>query len=353
MYKRGIKGILENRANFFWTEVAVAGIGAVGGLLEGGGSTTEVSGISLPPNFELDLLDQVSENLNMTQQEQERLSITFDTFSRRVDLLEGLAQAETPDEQALADLRTNALELANVLGADAKELANQGFLTAAEAEDFQQARQLAFGEGELGGASLDAFERQKGELLQQLRRSGASPATVAQAVDNLERSFRGQTAQNLLSLTQQRSATRMQNIGQAQQTLGGLQATRAQEMASATQGLQGRIALQQAAQGLRQERLGTFEQLGQFDLSGRTRSDIEEGNIGSLRQGTSVTAGARADKPASARAFGQDWQQKAYEKNKLQFADLDTKYLKTQAARADRNDPRGRALLEELERRGA
>lgn len=277
-----------------------AGVGLLGGLFGGGGGQTERSGLELPREFELDLIDTLGENLNQINESYARVTAAADVFDKRIRLLESAAQRQIPSQEVIAQLRDNSMQLATTLGASSQELAENGFLTAQEAQDFEMARQLTFGRGELQGQAAQAFEEQKGALIQDLRRSGASPAVIEQSLRQLENSFKQGAASGILDISARQSAQRQAGFAQSLQGLSALEQQRAgvrqdlQVSAGLAQGrAQGTSMFEQLQERLRDQRLGQFERLGEFDISKKTNREIARGNIGPLGEGSPLTATVR------------------------------------------------------------
>lgn len=297
----GISGILDQGRAFLGAEIAVplagAAIKGVAGLASGQSSSTQVSGIELPQEFELDMIDQADQNLTAVRQDLETNQAALDLFNERMDILQKSADQLVPDDQTIARLRDNAIRLQEKVGLETEKLVEGGFLTQSEAQDLAQARQLSFGEGELTGAAKEAFENQKAQTIQNMKRSGASPAVIDQALRQLETTFKQGTAQSLLGLTQQRSMLRQQNLQGAQIGMnairGNLEAIGSglqMQAGLASQQAQGQSLFSQLQQRLRQEGMDVFKQVGSYDLSSKTLGQIRSGDIGPLGGGQNLAS---------------------------------------------------------------
>lgn len=303
----GVSAIIKQDRVFFGAEtIAAAAITGGFGLLEGaasaqGQSQSTVTGLTLPPEFELDLIDQVDNNLMNIRQDYQKNIEAYNLFDERMKIAQSSADNLIPDDETIARLRDNAIRLQEKIGLETEQMVEGGFLTQDEAQDLQQAKSLIYGEGELQGTAKEAFENQKAQMIADMRRNGASPSIIQQSLRQLENTFKQGTAQGILGLTEQRSILRgrnYQNAGLAMDAVrGNLQAIgQGIQMQSglAGQRLEGRSLFAQMQERLRNEGLGQFQQLGQYKLSGKTEGMIERGDIGQLGTGNAVKVSENA-----------------------------------------------------------
>lgn len=301
-----------------------AAAGGLGKLIGAFGDDKEISGFELPPELEIQFLDEAQAQFEQSQQDLDRIAQLEQEFVSRLDTLEGLIQGTIPSVEGLQSLRDSALRISQNIGASAEELVSQGFLDQDDIKDIQQLEELEredFRDPELE----NQITRERQRLQQDLIRAGASGASIQQRLtkfdqDADETRFRrteelrtGRFAR-ISGRVGLRAGLRQQGFQRAGATVGLLQ----EQLGFARQGVSqlgefagarfgaGQAGIQARA-GLRGERRGIFETLGKFQFSGRTQELLRGGftGPGSVEQQISGRPGAQFGQGGQ-RRFGGD-----------------------------------------------
>ena len=274
--------------------------GATSGIIQGiagSGGETQTVGLELPPEFEIELIEASEQNLASITADFEKLQKAEDAFSRRIEAIEGIINATIPPEQALNQLRDSSLSIAESLGQSAEDLIANGFLEADDIDDLKQLEQLEsadFSDPRLENQLAD----ERARLEQDLRRQGASPAVRAQALSEFDR----RAEESRFGRTEELREGRFGRISSRIGTRAGLRQSGLQQAISSfgvtseaiNQARSGAESLGQLAAGelsvaqtgaavrgqLRDQRLGTFQSLGEFDFSKRIKQLLGTGEIG-------------------------------------------------------------------------
>lgn len=283
------------------------GIGAIASLF---GGSEQVQGLTLPSEYELVFLEQFDQNLEQLNQDLVIVDNANQAFQDRVSALEGVLNASIPPAEALTRLRDSSLRIAESLGLGAEELVSNGLLDDSDIEDLNTLKDLEnqdFRDPRLESQIRD----ERARLEQELRRSGAGPATRAQALADFDQRAEERRFSTNLELRSNQSALVSNRVGLKQRlresnlarTLNSLGALNAQTDL-ARQGINqaGQLAsarFQVASQTVQQRQLlrtaseQAFTNLGQFDFSKRTRRLLEAGEVGPGALNDSVAARAR------------------------------------------------------------
>lgn len=274
---------------------AIAGgvLGGVAGAFGGGGGSSSSSGYTLPPEYELQFLQQMQQNLDYTQQQYQQSNDLYNTFNDRLNLIQGAMSNTIPSNEALAQMRQSNISLAQQLGASAEDLVKNGFITKDDQAHLQDYQNAVQGKLEDPGLKQQHLEQRR-QLQQDLARQGVPPAQQQIALQQFDQNSRSEMFNRSVGLAQGiagglnlSSALRQQGYNQA---LGSNQNLMGQ-LGFAQQGL-GQMANfgqmgYQAGMGNLQYQLGLQNQanqqyttLGQFKLSGTTKDAIKSGLVG-------------------------------------------------------------------------
>lgn len=269
-----------------------AGIGAVGEIAKAfSGDDQTVQGLELPPEFELQLIDAVDQDLASLNTEFQRITDLEQAFNDRIGALEGIVSNTLPTEEGLRALRDSSVRIATNLGQSAEELISNGFLDEDDIADLDELANLE-GRQERDPALERQLADERARLEQDLRRSGASPAVRAQALSQFDRTAEESRFRRAEELREGRGGRISQRIGlrsdlrergfnRAVRTsdLLNRDLTAARQGAEQLAGLAGArfdagTQAQGIRSGLRGERRTVFENLGQFNISDRTLESL-------------------------------------------------------------------------------
>lgn len=272
----------------------VAGLGdAIGGLFGGGGGSSQKSGYTIPPEYELQFLQQFQNQFSQMQSDYQTIGAAYNAYNDKIGALNNIIEKGYSPENFQAIQQSN-FQLGQTLGMDAQTMAKNGFITSKDQQDMQYMQGLIQGHGQ-GGTKNQALEdqigNQKRQLEQDLARGGVSPAQRAGALAQFEQSANQQRDQNsqqefgqMSQLLAQRSGLRQQGYNQATNTLNQGMNMGNQYMAGYQQLGQNYAGQQNAAQnmlqlqqGLRGEANQNFQLLGQMNLSKTTSNFIKGG----------------------------------------------------------------------------
>lgn len=289
----------------------------VAGLWGAGGPFGEKdpNKLKLPPEYELQMLDYFQQTLDQYAMISQQNQQMIDIYNQRMDAASGLMSKTIPSEQALQTLTDTSSQLAQLFGGDAKALAESGFMDDYTKDYLAQAQKEYANIGTTNNANPvleQQIQEQQRQLDQQLARDGVPPAQRAIALQQLAQNANMSRfqANNEISTQRINALGNIQgNTLQARQTNYGL----------ATQGYQNVLGqLNFAQQGINQlsslygsqyaANLGNqamqmqlanapqqlFNNLGQYRLTGATRSAIGAGVVGpgSYYQQTGYTRGS-------------------------------------------------------------
>lgn len=276
-----------------WGALAGGVLGGVAGAFSGGGGSSSSSGYTLPPEYELQFLNQIQQNLSQTQAQYGAVNQLYNTYQGRLDTIYGAMQSTIPSDQALQSLRQNNVDLANQLGASAEDLVKNGFITKDDQQHLQDYQDAA--QGKLVDPGLaQQHKDQRRQLQQDLARQGVPLAQQQIALQQFDASARSEMFNRSVGLStgiagglQLSQALRQQGFNQAvgsnqnlmnqlgfaQQGLGNLANI-------GQQGFQAGMANQQYQLGLQNQANQQYQTLGQFKLSKETKAGIESGLVG-------------------------------------------------------------------------
>ena len=274
---------------------AIGGVaGAIGGFFGGGGS--ESTGLTLPPEYELQFFDYFNKQMEQLNQSYSQTSKLLDVYNSRANAAYGAMQGTIPSKAATKLLTQTSSELAQALGMSASDMVKNGFISPSEAPALQRIQDIAMQGTNFRGDAVteQQISDQKRQLQQELARQGVPAAQQAIAMQQFEQSAglrRQQAAQaqigQLGGFLQTSSGLRQQGF---QQAVGGLGAVQGQ-LDFTRQGLSGlagmaqnqfstNLAGQQFQQGLRQEGFQNYNTMGGFKFSDRTNELLSQGAIG-------------------------------------------------------------------------
>jgi hypothetical protein len=301
---------------------AIAGglFGMMGGLAQGGGSSSQ-SGYTLPPEYEISLLQHFQDNLASLQKDFTSLTALKENYNTKLTVLNGMIDGTIPSVDAMKALTSSNMSIAQMLGGDAQALVKSGFLTADDAASINQLKELEAATYE-DPALKQQLSDQRSRLDQDLRRQGSSPAERAQALAQFDRDAQSQSFKRSQELKTSQAGLISNRIGIGAnlrqqgfgQVVGSLQAGQGQiasgqagiNMSSGLNqaGLQGNLALGQQQQSLEQQNISQYQELGKFLLSDRTKALLGQGGIGpgSVATQMGVNAGNVAFSPTQAGA---------------------------------------------------
>lgn len=305
-----------------WGMLIGAGVGAlaggIGGMFGGG---EETSGISLPPEFELGLIQQFSQSMQQIQFLSQQNQIIYDAYRQQNQSLQAALSGTIPSDQALRTLTDTTQQIAQAFGGDALAAIQSGFLDQDSAkyagliEEREGAFQNAVQQVQSGQFKNPVVENQindqRRQLEQDLARSGVSPAQRSIALSQFER----QASELRFNAGQSFVQTQGQALGAstgALQTAAGTSLSGRQfgfqravtgyqtglnQLQFAQQGMAGLASLQQAGFGAGQQYLAQgnafaqmpmnlYGQLGQFNFSDTSRDLLKSDLIGPGSVGT-------------------------------------------------------------------
>lgn len=282
-------------------------IGGVSGLFGGGGSKS--SGYTLPPEYELQYIQQFQDDMARRQADYQGLQTAYDAFDQKIGALNDIiSRGYTP--QAFQQIQQSNFQLTQALGKSGLNLAENDFLTKDDQNDLQQMMNIA--QGDFKGQTSPVLEGQladqKRQLEQDLTRQGLSPTQRLIALNQFEQNATQQRfnfAQQQFGLQGQvigqRAGLRQQGFNQATNSLGS-----GMNMASQYMGAYGQLGQNYGAQysgiqqmfqgqsGLRQEGQAAFQTMGQFKFSNNTKDLLAAGRVGpgSFYQQTGIDRGS-------------------------------------------------------------
>lgn len=270
-----------------------AALGGAAGSMFGGGGSSSSSGYTLPPEYELQFLNQIKDNLSQTQAQYGAVNNLYNTYSQRLDTIYGAMQSTIPSDQALQSMRQNNVDLANQLGASAEDLVKNGFITKDDQQHLQDYQNAAQGKLEDPGLKQQHLEQRR-QLQQDLARQGVPAAQQQIALQQFDQNARSEMFNRSVGLSQGiagglqlsqalraqgynqamgSSQNLMSQLGFAQQGLNNLNAL-------GQSGFQAGMQNQQYQLGLQNQANQQYQTLGQFKLSGTTKNAIQSGLAG-------------------------------------------------------------------------
>ena len=281
-----------------WGTAIGAGVGGIAGLFSGGGGGSQESGYSIPPEYEIQMLDQMHQQQQQVQQQMQQIQQLTDHYQSQITMYDQAIAGTMAPADVTQQISQGNANLIQQLGPAAQELMDNGFLSQDVSDTLKQ-MQGAVGGEQLGDPRLEnQLKDQKRQLEQDLARQGVSPAQRAIALNQFDKAAseqrftrseelktgitqRGQAYTNTSIGAQ---AQGLQNtfgmLGQQQNFLGFQQQGIGMQNQLAGQGYQagtGALAMQQ---GLRGEQRDIYNNLGQYKLNRQTQYLIEAGAIG-------------------------------------------------------------------------
>jgi hypothetical protein len=274
---------------------AIGGIaGGIAGLFGGGGETTQ-SGYTLPPEYELQYFQQMQKNFQQIQLAYKQSQSLYQIYNQRLETISKALQGTIPTDEALRGMTDTSMKLGLTLGMDAQTLAKNGYITASDQTQLEKMQRMTEDPSKYKNAATENdIASQKRQLLQQLVRSGASPAQQAQALALFEQTaaqYRQQATNTMVGQMGQNiqlgAGLRQQGFGQAVSAIGTMQgqigaAQQSMGLLSSVYGGQynaGQSTLQ-TQQGLRGEANAQFADLGKYQISDRSQAALESGLVG-------------------------------------------------------------------------
>jgi hypothetical protein len=263
------------------------------------------------PELELQMIDQLQSDLANINRDMGRIETMRNFYDQQMATIQSSIEGVIPAPEAISQLQTQTGQLGQALGMSAQELIESGFLTEnmqGELEGLEAERQALA--GRIGAESQDPRliekqREQRAQLEQELRRAGVGGAQLDRELarfDSMARQERYGQAEREFAQGSQVLQAGFQKFGLGQEAtaagfqraLGGFGASQAAleqlggQFAQGQQALLGiaggRFAAGQTAlatqQALREEKLGQFQTMGQFDLSSNTGELLEAGVIG-------------------------------------------------------------------------
>lgn len=299
-------------------------VGGVAGWFSGGGSGSS-SGYTIPPEYELQLLDYFKNAQTEISTQKTQVATMIQSFQDKMSTIDEMIKGTIPSTDGLKRLTDINMNLATSLGMSGEELAKNGFLTGEEHDALKQQQELSMANPEDYGKLDPQFQtdlaNNRARLDQDLRRAGASASVRAQKLAEFDMNAknatfsRGQELQTgksalLTNYLASSSATRQAGFGRATASLAAGQS----EIASAETGinmLEQSVDAQLTAsasgitaeQALTQAGFQDYNTLGSYKLSGVTKNLIKSGAVG---PGTDFqqTGIARADAGKYAKYVG-------------------------------------------------
>lgn len=275
--------------------VAAAGITAAA---QGGGSSA--SGFTLPPALELQMLDHFQENLRSLDEDYAKYRGMSEAYDSKIAAIDGLLNNTIPSADALRQITEANMNLAKHLNLSADELAQNNFLTPEEAAGLKKLEEMDSANFE-DVPYKNKLADQKARLMQDLRRQGASQATIDQAMRQADRDIEEKmfTRSQELKTSQAALITGRLGLGRSLRTAGqtealnalqagGLTLQQAQNALVTRGNLAGAAAqtgagLLEAQQRTAQQRdIGGFQEIGKFLLSKTSRRLLQSGGIGAV-----------------------------------------------------------------------
>lgn len=290
---------------------ALAGAGgAIAGAVQGGGSSSSSSGYTLPPEYELQFLQQIQQNLQYTQQQYGAVNDIYNTFQQKLDTIYGAMQNTIPSNQALQQMQQINVGLAQQLGMSAQDMVKNGFMTPDDQKHLQDYQDAA--QGKLVDPGLQQqHTEQRRQLQQDLARQGVPAAQQQIAMQQFDQNSRSEMFNRSVGLSQGiagglslSQSLRQQGYNQA---MGSSQNLMAQlgfaqqgmnQMANLGQmGYQAGMNNQQYQLGLQNQANQQYQDLGQFKLSKGTQQLIAGGAVGpgSMYQQTGIDRRSTGD----------------------------------------------------------
>ena len=292
----GLKGVMDFGAG-------------IASMFGGGGGSSQKGGYTLPPEYELQYLQEFDQWMSQAQQDYSMVGEAYNTFNDRVNTLNSIIEQGYSPER-FQTLQDNTFRLSQVMGQDAEALASGGFITDADKADLAEMQKVASGRyQDVNNPVLEGqIQSQQRQLEQELARAGVPPSQRAIALSQFNQGANearfGQAQQqfglygNLIS---QRAGLRQQGYNQAAGTLNqqmnygqqfmGAYGQLGQNFGSQYSAMQARQAMQQ---GLRGEQQNMFTTMGQFKFSGQTKDALSSGLVGpgTMMQQTGVSGQA-------------------------------------------------------------
>ncbi len=274
-----------------------AGVGAIAGGLAGafGGGGSQESGYTLPPEYELQYLQQFQQQMQQMQQDYQAIGQAYEAYNTKINALNETIQSGYRPENFRAIQESN-MRIGKALGMNAEQLAKGGFITAEDRNSLAEMEKVAAGNyNQVSNPVLEGqLNEQRRQLEQDLARSGVSPQQRSIALQHFDQSANeqryGQAQQQFglySNLINQRAGLRQQGYGQAANTLGlGMQ--QGAQYLTGYQQLGQNYAGQHAAannmfqlnQGLRGEGREAFTTMGQFKFGDQTKGLLQAGVVG-------------------------------------------------------------------------
>lgn len=265
--------------------IGAAAAPVVGSLISGlFGKKKEVSGMTLPPALQAEMLKEVQNSLTAIRNNEADMDKLIESYNERISLIEKGINSTIPSEQVLSQLTENSANIALQLGASAEDLIANNFLGE---DDIARIKELdALNKQDFKDEALEQDIRdRRNRIEQQLLRDGRSEAEIAQTlslVDSQAAIERQQRTEILrqgafgrgLQTLQTSAGLRAQNFGQVTNSLGaqqGILGSAQNQFANlANIGSQQIGVNQQQTQLNQQGALTTqslFDRLGQFKFS--------------------------------------------------------------------------------------
>lgn len=285
--------------------VAAAGVAAAGTIgaagvqaaTAGGGGQT---GYSLPPEFEIGLINQTQTQLDQVNKDYQTNQQLLTAYNERLDTLDKYLKGGLPAQATIEKLTQTSGKIAQAFGNDAEALAKSGFV---DPYVRQQLDALSNANSEKNNPELEnTFADQRAQLAQGLLRSGASGAAIQGQMALLARQQQEQRFNENLGLAQFRLGAYSQSQQEGfNRAIGGYNALQTefnkygQIVGALGQTAGNRLnAGQQTLQtgsALRGENRDIYKNLGSYVLSDSTRAELQSGLIGpgSLYQQTGIS----------------------------------------------------------------
>lgn len=260
-----------------------------------GGGDSQKGGYTLPPEFEIQYIQQFEEDMARREQDYQMVTQAYNLYDQKISALNNII-SKGYNEQDFYQLQDSNMRLAQTMGGSAEELAKNGFLTKEDQNDLQSMKNIAQGDfkGQTSGVLEGQLADQKRQLEQDLTRQRLSPTQRLIALNQFEQNATQQRfgfAQQQFGmqgqLINQRAGLRQQGYGQSMNTLQGNMGLASQYMGAYNQLGQNYgnqySAFGQALAfqgGLRQEGQEAYKTMGQFKFSNNTKDALKSGLIG-------------------------------------------------------------------------
>lgn len=266
--------------------------GFFGSLLGGADDPTEGGLYSqkLPPGYELELLKNFEKQMKTLNDAYGTVDKISKEYTDRISIIEQGLQNLIPAADLQKALAESAGRIAQGLGASAEELVKNGFLTQADADELTRLKALDQTSATELALKDPTTRRERDQLMQQLRRGGASASVIDQAlrdfdIKSAEAIKLGQVERGV-GLLQTGAALRQQgyqqatgSLGAVQGELGRIQGVYNNQAQLASERYQTQAAAEAVKIGLGSEEMSRYERLGKFKFSADTTSRLATGRI--------------------------------------------------------------------------